>query len=112
MSQPQIDFAPLIRARFTDDGIQGLRLVSVEQRHTTLSVVFEGRSDTRSGRFGVRIRTPRHIGDERWRQFVASDDPEEWVSMIIPLEIVEPYETTALQAHALPDAEGVIWLTD
>lgn len=32
--------------------------------------------------------------------------------MIIPLEIVEPYETTALQAHALPDAEGVIWLTD
>ncbi len=90
-----------------------LPLVDVRQVDGILRVVFDGISDLRAGRFGVRIPTPTRVGDERWSQFpVEIDEPlEEWVKMAMILELGEIYYTTALSSETPPDADGVIWLS-
>jgi hypothetical protein len=107
-----LDFSPFVRDRFPAGGLLGMKVVSVSQEGTTLRVVFDGVPQIRPGRFGVRIVTPERVGDPRWNEFpVTHDDPEEWASLAIILELVEVYDTTAQSFHGLPDADGIIWLS-
>jgi hypothetical protein len=109
--EAELDFEPFVRDHFASGTYMGLTLVKAFQRDSTLSVIFDGHPGVRAGRFGVRIATPKRIGDERWRALCDSDDPEEWASMAVPLGILEPYETTAPSYAGDPDAAGVLWLT-
>ncbi|WP_157536888.1 hypothetical protein [Microbacterium sp. Root180] len=108
----RMDFSPFVRNYFPSAGLLRMKLVDVSQEDTSLHVVFDGVPEIRAGRFGVRIATPAHVGDERWNDFpVAGDDMEEWASLAIILDLVEVYDTTAQGSTVLPDSDGIIWLS-
>lgn len=115
MSQAPIDFTPYVRRCFPLPWPSPLTPVSISQEGTTLTVVFDGRTDLRAGRFGVHVTTPERVGDARWRDFFGEeedeDDPAEWAKMAVILEVEEIYDTTALESTAEPDADGIIWLS-
>ena len=109
-----LEFSKYIPPHFEAPGlVDDLSLVEVSQEGLILRVVFDGRATVREGRFGVRIPTPAHVGDERWFDFpVEIDEPlEEWAKMAVILDLMEIYDTTAQSCANPADADGIIWLS-
>lgn len=122
---PGLDFAAATASVFRlHEAAFRLNFVSAVQTNDLLEVVFQG-YNTPGTLYGLRLRVPVTIEDDRWREVVTppqlkvpvpvaanppqSDDIEEWVTIAVIIRALELYETES-ETNVAPDADGVHWL--
>jgi hypothetical protein len=122
---PDLDFAAATASVFRlHEAAFRLNFVSAVQTDDLLEVVFQG-YNAPGTLYGLRLRVPVTIEDDRWREVVTppqlkvpvpvaanppqSDDIEEWVTIAVIIRALELYETES-ETNVAPDADGVHWL--
>lgn len=106
-----LDFTEAVQSyfdRYSEPFGTQLRLRSVEQDETVLTVRFRGPDDD-SREYGARFRVPAAVGEEQWMEFAQHDSSIfHWAQWGIVLRIVESYDTTA-DKGSLPYKDGIHW---
>ena len=122
---PDLDFAAATASVFRlHEAAFRLNFVSAVQTDDVLEVVFQG-YNAPGTLYGLRLRVPVTVEDDRWRDVVTppqlkvpvpvtanppqSDDIEEWVTIAVVIRALELYEMES-ETNVAPDANGVHWL--
>ncbi|TFD67758.1 hypothetical protein [Cryobacterium ruanii] len=120
---PDLDFAAATASVFRlHEAAFRLHLVSATQTDDLLEVVFQG-YNAPGTLYGLRLRVPVTVGDDRWREVVTppqlraplpvaanppqSDDIEEWATIALVIRALELYDMES-ETNVPPRRTGFI----